>query len=524
MKKQAKDKKKVEKMQQKSFAKWQQSASQLREEQIQEDIQKEIQEGMDILEQEEKLLTEAKNITEANQVVTNVKSEDIEKYGCTSYHQTVLIEEAKRAVEESGGFLYYKEVKPGIAELRPTLPETIEIGNEKKKIPLRRTYNILISKLAQSIVDENGKLLPNAMEMANRLYEALRSIGKQDENKEKRKIDIAALEEAGIDAETISYIELYNKQNMEGVSYTFLPCEILEDFTSMVSKISRLGEISEEGIKKKQEEFEQDMVKENAGEELTKQQKKQIEAIRNMYEDAYIALQEMAKLRNLDPDSKDVALPNACSANAIFQERNRVWAGKNHEKRVEYRTESHLNQNPKMYAQFIIDNFEWLGERFTEKQKTLYLTKIKEAKEIVEKIEKGEVISAEEEEKLQEAKLKMRTVLGGEKSPIKYDYHQLGVVGVIGKDEDYITYTIETFAAETKQYVVSPFTQKVAIGRYKGKANENSGELPSQHQSVDAYYNWDNPLVNEEERILAEVKTRILKKNNVGYSEKGYAV
>lgn len=524
-KKISKDKKKIEKIQKESLARWQETASQMRDELMQKDIQEgmdilnemEMEKGTEFLEQEQEQyirekIVEAERITIEHQVVRDATVEQVKKYGCASYKQIVTIEEAKKVVEESGGFLYYKEVQPGLAELRPTLPETIKLENVKKEIPLRRTYNILISKLAQSIVDEKGNLLQNAVENAEKLEEALKTIGKED--KQKRKDKIAVLKKAGIDNKTISYIELYAKQYTEDDSYTFIPREILEDFCNMVSNISCLGDMSEDGIRKKQEEFEQQFLKENNEEKLTEIQKSQLSAIPNMYEEAKVALQEMAKLRNLDPDTKDVALPNACSANAIFQERNRILVGKNQEKRIKYQTSSHFEKNLKIYAQFIEDNMGWLSKgRFTEKQKKLYLASVREAKKIIEEIEKGEVITQEKEEQLQKAKERMQMILEGENSPIKYDYHQLGVVGTISNEIGSITYTIETFAAEIKQYVVSPFTQKVAIGRYKGKPDE--GNFPTRtHKGVDAYYNCDNPLANGEERILAEMKKKIRKNNN----------
>jgi len=184
----------------------------------------------------------------------------------------------------------------------------------------------------------------------------------------------------------------------------------------------------------------------------------------------------MLKLRNLDPDSQDVPLPNACSANSCFQERRRVLAGKNKETEILYETSSHTEKNLEQHIQYVIDNADWIAKRFEYNENTKNTMikdmkdNLKKVRELKEKAESGQELSEKEKEQMNKIVNEVNgiTISNVAKSPGKYTYHKVGVVGVLGNGEDRITYTIETFAAEAKQYVVSPFTNNVAIGRYRG--------------------------------------------------------
>lgn len=67
-------------------------------------------------------------------------------------------------------------------------------------------------------------------------------------------------------------------------------------------------------VYKMQEEF----LKNNGGAQLTPEQEKEIQAVYSLYGDLDAALREMMNIRNMDPDSPDTPLPNACSAHAAF--------------------------------------------------------------------------------------------------------------------------------------------------------------------------------------------------------------
>ena len=63
---------------------------------------------------------------------------------------------------------------------------------------------------------------------------------------------------------------------------------------------------------------------------------------------------------------------------------------------------------------------------------------------------------------------------------VKYDYHEAGNAGTMG---DGTAITVEAFAAETTQFVVSPLTTHSAVGLYR------QGQ-----KGMIGYYQEDDPL------------------------------
>ena len=91
-------------------------------------------------------------------------------------------------------------------------------------------------------------------------------------------------------------------------------------------------------------------------------------------------------------------------------------------------------------------------------------------------------------------------------APSKYVYHEMAN---LGKTEDGLSITSEGFAAETKQYMVSPFSRKHSVGLYRGSDEYNSMSRKLVNSGTVAYYNHDNPLPGEKEILLADLKLKM---------------
>ena len=91
----------------------------------------------------------------------------------------------------------------------------------------------------------------------------------------------------------------------------------------------------------------------------------------------------------------------------------------------------------------------------------------------------------------------------------KYDYHRAAPMGEM---PDGTMLTSEMFAAETKQYVVAPFSQKgKAIGRYK-KTRKEAPKGLNDSGFID-YYNMDNAIPSLEEQIYVKAKMDMLEQH-----------
>lgn len=490
----------------------QQNARNKKERRRQRRVRRGMDEGMAFLETEEQAwvrqriesgtafmetaeLEAAQKRTMENQVVKGASKEQIQQYGCASYHQTVPLEEAKKAVEASGGFLYYREVAPGIAELRPTLPETVTVGGQK--IPLRRTYNLLIREIAKQIVDSEGSLRSGEQAPDLKLLnDALADLSSDNEKAEKNlREQLGNTPEAEMIARNL---RVFAKK----AGCAILPAEIIGAIPEFKNRILQLGDRSPRGIRARQKALRKKLLQDNGGKELTPEQELMVENLPSMYADASAALRELTELRNMtdeELDGPEVALPNACSGNTDFQARIRLLTGGQDGNSVLYMSRNHLEQKPGEHIQYLITHIDRVARQkgFTDEQKNGFLA---EMRELRQRQQTG-ALTKEDLDKLYELTIAEKSVT----AVAKYTYHVANVAGVIAGPEKTTVYTTETFAAESKQYLVTPFTRKAAVGRYHAEGtttvwNKNSVE------GMIRYYNEDNPLPDETEYALTELK------------------
>ena len=121
---------------------------------------------------------------------------------------------------------------------------------------------------------------------------------------------------------------------------------------------STMSQLVSPSLVERQHRVREAMLKQNAGAPLTAEQIEQLEAIGSMYADMDQAVVEMMGIRNMDPDSREVPLPNACSANGVFVRDIRREFLRQPEEDTElitYRTDKHALEKPEEHVRYILD-------------------------------------------------------------------------------------------------------------------------------------------------------------------------
>ncbi len=474
-------------------------------------------------------------------VVSNVSAEDWKKHGGASFHHVLPAAQAYAIVEKSDGFLYAKPAGNGLCELRPTLPETVQIDGET--IPLRRVYNLYIKAIMHKIFDDNGDLRED-VKAEKEVIGALSNA--KDIEFFFTKIGLASSTDAEIVDNLNNFFrktltEMMNGDNAQvdqtlhhlfklfkaSTDYSFLPSEIMGDLFNAVKRIKATGANSSAGqrfekVRQKMVEegsspdeieavmrqlvnpdlvehiyeMREEFIKQNGGAPLTKEQEDQIAAEYSMYADMDMAVKEMMAIRNMNPDSLDVPLPNACSANGeLIRGIKRNYMQKQNDI-LTYRTQKHLYAHPLDYIDYYITHIDELESNNDDKQATL-----NNLHAMAERIRNGEDLNSPE------GKTDIIILKKCADKYAKYKYHVAANLGAI---DDNTIITSEGFAAETKQYMVSPFSRNHAVGIYHGKQSyePTKSEYDFVSEGMIEYYNHDNPLPGEEEIHLVKASIK----------------
>ncbi len=317
-----------------------------------------------------------------------------------------------------------------------------------------------------------------------------------------------------------------------GKNIPFLPREIMDNFVGTVQRMKQTGEnvsavmrfakVKENMVKQgvpqeeidstmsqlvspslveRQHRVREAMLKQNAGAPLTAEQIEQLEAIGSMYADMDQAVVEMMGIRNMDPDSREVPLPNACSANGVFVRDIRREFLRQPEEDTElitYRTDKHALEKPEEHVRYILDHFEELKELIERGEKPEEFKS--ELTELLERMKENKAAFTEDYWR----RVVRITVNTENQSPSKYEYH---VAANIGQTKQGEQITTEGFAAESKQYMVTAFSRHNAVGIYRNSSRRNNQDYTN--PGMEAYYNHDNPLPSDEEAILAKTKIEL---------------
>ena len=494
-----------------------QAEEQRRQEELR--IQREREEAE--AQRQEELRRRAEEMTQASSVTRGVSPEDWARHGGASYHYTLRTEEAQRIVEASNGCIYAKPVAEGLVELRATLPEKVKIDG--REIHFRRSYNLMMKVIAGNILDENGKVLDGAQEFANKLSEGMSTDNLDELSASMRDLlfpGIRKLYSSKSKAEG-AYKEV--SAMIRGMNYGSqchgLPREILNAFCGFVGDLNGmdathfigqkkrlqqqlqkevdLGAMSPEEMRQaldvlsvpelleRKNRMQKAMQEDGYSEE---EQQQMLKNVTSMYADLDSAKLEFMRMREMDINSKEVFLPNACSANgAFFKALHKLRTGQEQDF-VLYDTHEHFYAYRMEHVNYALHHVP------KEHQED-----VKRLEDVKSKLERNEKLTRGEE----------GLILRYSKPNWKYEYH---VAANIGQVDD-MQLTIEEFAAETVQYAVSPFSTESAIGLYRGNAHRDDlrGAPRLVSDGMIAYYNHDNPMPSDEAMPLANTKITMLK-------------
>lgn len=468
----------------------------------------------------------ARQATLESSVVDGISKEEAEEHGVASFHHTLTEEKARVVVKHANGFLYAKPNGDGTAELKPTLPEKMTLYG--KEIEVRKNFNLLNRLLARSVIDENGQLKEGAEEFISEFsFSAFKDLpmsagtnGPAIEANMREVIsrlfnapEDSLLQADGYDEETAArmceeladFLSHTRVTIPGGTGYLMGIGEISDAWTSFIRSCT----ITQTPLQEKLASVTKGMILENGTKELTNDKLEQMteqkrNAVISLYSDAAKAHAELMKLRNIDINGQDVALVNACSANAdffCFLTRLQRHGSKSLGKCV-YETKSYVEAHPLETARWLANQPEGSltkEEREKAEQIALILTmpnvqgQINSAAAFIGEDRPNET-SMERFHKAAYEFLERKS-----HSARKYEYHQGGIIGTMEKGT--VVITLETFAAESSQLTASPITQHIAVGLYKIPKNGPDG--------MAEYYNHDNPLPDEMSALLSDTNYKM---------------
>lgn len=443
---------------------------------------------------------QAADLSRKDSVVPGISEQIVKEYGMASYHQILTEEQAKLVVLSSRGLLFAKPVEghPGLAELRPTLPEMVEEEGREEKVALRKPYKQFMKVIAASLIDANGALKADAQQTMEKLlnffldHSMVERLDTFREDAQNMLGDTfgAVLEELYPEeaqreevkhkiADMFPYVERRDKAgsfyssgvfNMESLE------KVLSGFVSSVRKLypGAEGQTREQArAARLQEEREKMQGKSEA--EITER----LDAVGKMFDDTDEALADLRRIREMDEDDPEIPLINACSANAqAYNAFGSTFLDETRH-RLEFATRSHETRYPNRCLSFLRRKYTPASgqpEPGSQEEKVL-----KDITDMEQKFQGYEDLpEAERLKKQEEYKNEFERLVALLQPYIKYPYHEAGNAGTMG---DGTAITVEAFAAETTQFVVSPLTMHSAVGLYR------QGQ-----KGMTAYYQEDNPL------------------------------
>ena len=452
-------------------------------------------------------LAQMGHVTEAAQkrslegsVVPGITQEQAEAHGFVSSQYTTTREEAQRMVEASRGFLYARELGAGLAELRPTLPETVEING--KAYPLRSDYNRMVKAIVSRIIDENGELREGAYDYASELGYAFSAMSLVDVTMEpqtkKEKLALhyknainqfiaptaTELNGGTVPEEFLARLEeIMNctsvfREDMEGVCMhnALFPVEFLNE--ALVKFVERV-EKTKIPLAERKTQIRTAMEAENRPEAEIQAK---LEAVSYLYSDAAAAMEELRKIRDMDPDSPDVPLPNTCICTGKFYSglRQTLVAPEAPLDALEYDYTRDFDARIQAHPQFFVTYMKNNIAGIEAENHPLHA----QLAQVEDHLRGGAPNLTPEDIQFLKSNSNM--------DDYKFGKHIAANVGVMEGGKNLI---VESYAPGSGQYTVSPFSIHSTVGVYQNGAT-----------GMNEYYSHDNPFV-EGRNIQTVVKT-----------------
>lgn len=437
-----------------------------------------------------KILAECEYYSYHERVEADSTEEDFKKKGGATYRKIVPASEAAKLVEKSNGFLCAQFVnkEKTMMEIKPSLPKKVNIKN--KEYELRRLYKTFVKGLMEHFFDEEGnvrktdrsKLMQDAHNIDMQVLGYYNIIDRPDED-----VEVLLQEIMHSKKDSDEFLEilgatespLFTEIVMENVLFSFISIEKYTDSNSEETKELKdklkLLQIKNYGDGTTQAPSDEDIDK----------------AIEECRADAEKAKLALLKVRNLDTNSEDIPILNACSANGNFVQTLYSDILRKDIKKTEFLIhDDYIDQKQLEGSNRIISNFgnlligglgsEEAFRKTTKEMPQQVYDKLVAYRDLLASKNKenldGEALTEDEAKIVKEGK---RWLTECTRLFAKYDYH---VAGTVNTDGDEIL-TTEGFAAETSQVMVEPFTMQGAVGTYHGGKD-----------SFKDYYRLDDPF------------------------------
>ena len=443
----------------------------------------------------------AQEYSKDTSVVKGLTQEQMERSGFVSTHFTMLKQDAQAFITAGNGFLYAKDFSGDLVELRPTLPQTVTIDG--KAYRLRYNYNLLIKSIVNRILDRKGNLRADAREYASAL-------------------SMAFANPSYIDLDAREKVEAYCKEQIEKfivpTAEQLVDDGDLGDFADQMAKIMsktsvigggacrNIGMFPTDALSEALENFVTRMEKMKVPittrkEQIRKAMRAQgasgdaiqakIRALDSLYHDAEEAMKQFRRLKDLDLDGQDVALPNTCVCTGDFYEQIGAAFLQSPQKKLRYdyapNIAAHVRENPQAIVTYLkrkVDGIEAEGHPLHA-----------QLAQVEEHLKTGkDALTQEDFDFLSEH---------ADVQDLKYLTHVAANVGVMPDGRNLI---VESYAPTYSQYTVSPFTTQSAVGVYRDGEN-----------GMREYYKHDNPFPDKDEfRLIAETMEELIRGNLPG--------
>ncbi len=466
-------------------------------------------------------------LKEENILCSAMTDEDWDKTGGCSYNYVLNVKDAKRIEEKSGGFLAATRLKPedgevpatGVRVMRPSLPEKMVVDGEE--ISVRRNYNLVMKTYINLLTNPDGSYNTYAeRDKITFTFERITSLMIQCSDdelidavdefkalfvpkmteilKEKYK---GTEKELHAEEEAIGVCEDYVKMIRNTERMTLVPNEVA--IANSIDTLNRLVRVRPDQLIAKIKEMP------FTGRKPTNLEI--VKAVESIYDDVDNCHKALKQIRDMDIDSKEVPIPNSCSANGPFV--NYIQnLGKEDPVNNNgiYLSMYYIYEKPELVRQYLIKNMDILASaaNISTEQKEQYLlalTNMNFTGQYYTKFTEVDKATALKEIDRDYSGFKKLKEIARRFS--KYEYHMTSLV--VNDKEDGV-WTTEGFAAENTQVVVEPYTLHAGVGHYRGAMKASPDVVVNRNdyavEGINNFYNKDNPFVSD---MVSAIKVRI---------------
>ena len=454
-------------------------------------------------------------------------------FGGVTTEKVMPTEDAARIVKESKGFLVAVPVegKKGLSVLRPSLPAKAEIAG--KQVALRKSYNLLIKSYMMLATNEDGSYRPGAAEepdgvcqqfdyITYGLYGEMADASKEvadavraraagylkttflpviqkilEDDYTKRcttkKQKDEAKKKAKKEAEKTCEDILLMAEHADG---ELVPSEVSMRFK--VKDCAYLMDTRPEKLKEIVSGFDIREIQYENGEEKVVSRKpteEEIEAvIAELKGTVTQTFADLKQVRDMDVNSAQIAIPNACSANGGFTRLMQKLSHGSSRPNLEHRFQAYAAAHPEEVRQYLRRNLYLLADSVGLAEDT-----INDYKKRLDALE----FQKDKSYSLEKMPEPVKELCDIARKFNKFDYHVAANICSAPYDG---CVTVEGMAATSDEYMGSSFTMKPYVGLYYGGVKVLSKDKAI---SVEGFAELNNSYSPYAADVKSALKTRL---------------